>query len=231
MDYEKWEPLYKKIMKDFNFSVENDIKAANILNQLFKNKNISSHINKLKNLINNKKVIIFGAGPSLETSILKYKKRLTDYLKIAADGTTTFLLKNGIVPEIIVTDLDGRVSDQLKANSEGSIIIIHAHGDNIKKIKNYFTEFKGELIGTIQVNPEPYDALHNLGGFTDGDRAIYLANHFNANKIYLMGFDFNNKIGKYSFMQNKNRSLKLKKLKWCKYLINLVNKQKSIFYL
>ena len=61
MDYEKWEPLYKKIMKDFNFSVENDIKAANILNQLFKNKNISSHINKLKNLkTKNKLFVVMG---------------------------------------------------------------------------------------------------------------------------------------------------------------------------
>jgi len=46
-----------------------------------------------------------------------------------------------------------------------------------------------------------------------------------------MGFDFNGKIGEYSFAENKNKKLKLKKLKWCKYLIDVLNKQNSIHYL
>jgi len=187
-------------------------------------------IDKLNDLIAGKEIIIFGAGPSLENSIITHKKMFADALKIVADGTTTALLKYEILPDIIVTDLDGKVPDQVKANSDGSIVVIHAHGDNIDKIKKYVPKFKGEIVGTTQINPEPYDSIHNLGGFTDGDRAVYLADHFHAKKICLIGFDFNNEIGYYSFSENKNKTLKLKKLKWCKNLINMLNK-KNISYL
>ena len=231
MDYKDWKSTYEKIVGDFNYSVENDEKAADVLDILLQEKKNLFPISTLKDLINNGEIIIFGAGPSLEESILKQKKKFTDKLKIAADGATTALLKNNIRPDIIVTDLDGKVSDQLKANSEGSIAIIHAHGDNINKIKKYVPKLEGKILGTTQINPEPYDFLYNFGGFTDGDRAVYLADHFHAKKIYLMGFDFNGKIGEYSFAENKDKKLKLKKLKWCKYLINVLNKQNSIHYL
>jgi len=231
MDYKDWKSTYKKIVIDFNYSVETDKKAADVLDNLLQEKKNLFPINMLKDLINNREIIIFGAGPSLEKSILKHKKKFTDKLKIAADGTTTALLKNNIRPDIIVTDLDGKVSDQLKANSEGSIAIIHAHGDNINKIKKYVPELEGKILGTTQINPESYEFLHNFGGFTDGDRAVYLADHFHAKKIYLMGFDFNGKIGEYSFAENKDKKLKLRKLKWCECLIDMINKQNSMHYL
>ena len=232
MDYKKWEPLYEKIVKDFSFHVENDEKTADVLDKLLQKKKNLFLISKLGDLINNREIIVFGAGPSLESSISRHKKKFIDKLKISADGVTTALLKNDILPDVVVTDLDGRVSDQLKASLEGSITIIHAHADNIDKIKKYVPEFKRHLVGTTQVNSESYDNLHNFGGFTDGDRAVYLANHFHAKKIYLIGFDFNNKIGEYSFAKNKNKDLKLKKLKWCKYLIELLNKkEQNIYYL
>ena len=231
MDYKDWKSTYEKIVSDFNYSVKTDEKAADALDKLLQEKKNLFPISMLKDLINNREIMIFGAGPSLEKSILKHKKKFTDKLKIAADGTTTALLKNNIRPDIIVTDLDGKVSDQLKANSEGSIAIIHAHGDNINKIKKYVPKLEGKILGTTQINPEPYDFLYNFGGFTDGDRAVYLADHFHAKKIYLMGFDFNGKIGEYSFAEKKDKKLKLKKLKWCEYLIDVLNKQNSIHYL
>jgi uncharacterized Rossmann fold enzyme len=229
MDYKDWESIYRKIVEDFHFSVENDENAADVLNTLLKQKSPIS-IDKLNDLIAGKEIIIFGAGPSLENSIITHKKMFGNYLKIAADGATTALLKYEILPDIIVTDLDGNVPDQVKANAHGSIVVIHAHGDNIDKIKKHISEFKGEIVGTTQVNPEPYDNIHNFGGFTDGDRAVYLADHFCAKKIFLTGFDFNNEIGPYSFSENKNKTLKLKKLEWCKNLINMLNK-KNINYL
>jgi len=231
MNYKNWEPTYKNILNDFNYSLENDEKGANVLNKILqKNKNVVS-IRTLEDLIHGEEIIIFGAGPSLKSSIIKHKKMFIDRIKIAADGATTALLKNNIYPEIIATDLDGKVSDQLKASSEGCVTIIHAHGDNIDNIKKYTPKFKGEIIGTTQSNPVPYNMLHNFGGFTDGDRAAYIADHFYAKEIYLVGFEFNGKIGKYSLIENKDKRLKLKKLEWCKYLINMLNKQNRINYL
>jgi len=231
MLYKDYKIIYEKITKDLRIQTEDDEKASMILNNLLQDKNLLSD-GVLKSLIEGNEVFIFGAGPSLETTLDFHKKALENKILIVADGTTSALLKNDILPDIIVTDLDGKVSDQIKANSKGSIVVIHAHGDNIDKIERYVPEFKNKIVGTTQINPEPYNNLHNFFGFTDGDRAIYLADHFNAKKIDLIGFDFNGKIGKYSFAKNKDETQKLKKLKWCKYFIELLIKEnKNINYL
>lgn len=231
MFYEEWEPIYKRIVRDFNFNTEDDKKTAQVLNKLLENKKNLCSVNKLENLISNKEVVIFGAGHSLKNSIRNYKKRLEDKVKISADGATTALLECNMHPNIIVTDLDGRISDQIKANSNGSTTVIHAHGNNINEINKYTAKFKGTVFGTTQTDPNPYDNIHNFGGFTDGDRAAYLAVHFHARKMYLVGFDFNGKIGEYSFAEKKDKKLKLKKLKWCKYLVDELSKQNSIQHL
>ena len=224
MFYKDWKPLYDKIANDFNFQVEKDIEAANILNKMLQKKNLCSK-KKLEDIIAGKDVVVFGAGPSLEQKLIQHKKELSNKIKIAADGTTSALLENDIFPEIIVTDLDGKITDQLEANSNGSVAVIHAHGDNIDKIKEYVPKFSGDIIGSTQNDPGPYKHLHNFGGFTDGDRAVFLADYFQAKKIYLIGFDFDGKIGRYSFSESKNKVQKLKKLKWCKYLIELLKKE------
>lgn len=227
MYYKEWEPVYKKILDEFNFSVKADEESAVFLDCILE-KNKLYDVKKLESIIKNREIVVFGAGPSLENSIAKHKNFFVGKIKIAADGATTALLKNSILPDIIVTDLDGKVADQIKANNEGSIIVIHAHGDNLDKIKKYVLKFTGPLVGTTQTNPKNYSKLNNFGGFTDGDRAAHLAYHFQAKKIYLVGFDFNKKIGKYSFPRKKDKNMKLKKLEWCKILIDKI---KNIQYL
>jgi 2-amino-4-hydroxy-6-hydroxymethyldihydropteridine diphosphokinase len=182
--------------------------------------------------LNKKEVIIFGAGSTLEKTIQKYKNMIEGKVKITADGATTALLERNVHPDLVVTDLDGKIQDQLKASNLGCKTIIHTHGDNTGKIIRHVPEFKKGLFGTTQINPQPYCYLHNYGGFTDGDRAVFLADHFQAKKIYLAGFDFDGKIGKYSFATNKDKEFKLKKLKWCEYLINILEKEnQNIHYL
>ena len=136
MFYKDWEPIYRKIAEDFNFPLEKEKQAVNLLNKQLEKKNLYS-IKKLENLIEGNEVIVFGAGPSLDTSLITHKKEFVGKVKITADGATSALLINNVLPDIIITDLDGKVSDQLKANSKGSITIIHAHGDNIDDVKNY----------------------------------------------------------------------------------------------
>jgi uncharacterized Rossmann fold enzyme len=231
MNYKEWKPIYKKIIKDFNFKVEYEEESARILDSFIKMNNKFCSIKKIENIIRDKDIVIFGAGPSLKNSLIKYNERFEDKFKIAADGATSALLENDFLPDVIVTDLDGKISDQIKASSLGSIIVLHAHGDNIKKIIKYFEKFEGDLIGTTHINPRSYVNLYNFGGFTDGDRAVFLADHFHARKIFLIGFDFNGRIGKYSFAENKDKELKMKKLKWCKYLIDELSKQIVIHFL
>jgi len=161
----------------------------------------------LKKIIQGKTVFVIGSGPSLAIAIPKLKK-LEKSIKIAADSSLKPLIDNGIFPDIVVTDLDGDEDAIKKISKTKSIFVVHAHGDNIeklqmvKKIKN--------CIGTTQTNP--FNKIQNFGGFTDGDRGVFLASHFDAKKIILFGMDFGNQIGKFSNTKKSDRETKLKKL-------------------
>lgn len=230
MDYQTWKPFYEKILLDLDIDLNKDKESAGILDKFLDKQCSENTYKNLRLQIENKDIFVFGAGPSLENSLEKFNAKFGKKVKIAADGATSALLKHEIVPEIVVSDLDGYLPDLIEANRLGSIAVIHAHGDNIDKISKYFSIFKGEIIGTTQIDPASYDSLFNFGGFTDGDRAVFLADHFNAKTISLIGFDFDNKIGKYSFASKKDKKRKLKKLRWCKKLLDSISTPPLIYY-
>lgn len=209
MDFEVWESYYKQILSDFGFEREEDERSASILSKILVGKKLSSQ-GELKGLIQEKEVIVVGGGKNLEKEL---DKDFSKNVVIAADGTTSLLLAKGIAPNIIVTDLDGNIDDQISANKMGAIVAIHAHGDNIEQVKKWTPKFKEKILGTVQCRP--FNALYNFGGFTDGDRAVFLAHHFGAKSIQLLGFDFKNVGEKPSC----NKKTKLRKLGWAKKLI------------
>ena len=215
-----WEQKYDKILREFDYDKKSDIESAKKLNVILK----KSSTKKLKALINKKTVFVIGAGPSLLSSIPYLKKyRAT---KIAADGATQALIENMIVPEIVVTDLDGD-KDSLRKAARKCIVVAHAHGDNQDKL-HLVSEFRN-CFGTAE--SKQFGRIHNFGGFTDGDRSVFLANHFGAKKIILFGMDFGPKIGKYSKAKVVDRKTKLKKLKRGKKLLEwLATKTKSELY-
>jgi len=229
MDYTKWDITYKEIAKDLGLNIKQDLQAATILEKRLQTYPLTKVLSVLQPFLYQKNVVIFGAGPSLEKNILKHRPFIEKANTIAADGATSALLKYHIKPDIITTDLDGYLPDQITANKNGSILIVHAHGDNIKKINKHFTSFKGVLIGSTQINPAHFPLLFNVGGFTDGDRAVYLADHYQANTISLIGFDFNGSIGEYSYAKKKDQLRKKQKLKWCQHLLEKLQNQSIIF--
>jgi len=200
-----WKKRYSDILKEFTYSEKKDIESAIQLNSFLKKSNINE---KIIRLIEGKTVFVIGSGPSLSTAIprlQKYKKSI----KIAADSALKTLVENGIIPDIIITDLDGDESTLKKIAKTKSIFVVHAHGDNIEKLK-LAKNFKN-CIGTTQSNP--FNKIQNFGGFTDGDRGVFLANHFKAKKIILFGMDFGNRIGKFSNTKKIEKKKKLMKLK------------------
>ncbi len=207
MDFKDWEPFYREILDDFGFSEEADVEAARLLNDMLPE---NPPLDKLNALISGKTVNVFGAGPSLEKI-----KNFPEGTSIVADGATSFFIENGKIPDIIVTDLDGRMEDIVEANKKGSIVVVHAHGHNMPELEKYVKEFDSP-VGTTQA--EPFGRLYNFGGFMDGDRCIFLAAHFGAAKIRIFGIDFKNpEMGRYTF--SKNAELTKKKLVWCEKLI------------
>jgi 2-amino-4-hydroxy-6-hydroxymethyldihydropteridine diphosphokinase len=210
MRFEDWEPLYQEILDDFGFSRERDEEAARLLFDLMKSGPNSSEILAMASkLVHCQYVVVCGNAPTLKAELEEFLSAPGSKIFIAADGATSVLLKAGVIPEIIVTDLDGCMEDILQANEMGSIVVVHAHGDNQDLIRKYVPQL-GNVIGTTQSRPLP--CLYNFGGFTDGDRCVFFARYHGASDIELIGFDFDDA----SVTPRKH-----KKLSWAKRLIEV----------
>jgi hypothetical protein len=218
-----WKTRYREIRSMFGYKESDDITSAKKLNSIIKKKIPSSNFKKQ---IFGKTVFVVGAGPSLDSAITVMKK-YENVTKIVADGAVQALIKHKIRPDILVTDLDGDIKSIKKIARTNIPIIVHAHGDNEDKL-DIVKKFKNKT-GTTQ--SEKFGRLENFGGFTDGDRCVFLAENFKAEKIILLGMDFGNVIGKYSKPVIRDRSLKLKKLACGKKLLEwLATKSSSELY-
>ena len=218
-----WESKYREILKDFGYSRIRDNQSCKLLDSLLPKK---MGIKRIKDLIENKPIFVIGAGPSLLSCIpiLKKHKKVT---KIVADGATKAIIENGLKPDIVVTDLDGDIKSLKKAGRTDTIMVVHAHGDNSEKI--YLVKNFKNCVGTTQT--KPVGKVHNFGGFTDGDRCVFLASNFKAKKIILLGMDFGTRIGKYSKITIVNRTIKIAKLRRGKKLLKwLAQKSESKLY-
>lgn len=218
-----WEKKYSEILKEFGYNKKRDLKSAKLLNSILKNK---FSLNKLHNLIFNQDIFVIGAGPTLISSIPTLKK-YSSTTKIVADGAVKALIENKIIPDILVSDLDGDENSLKKIGKSNTIMVIHAHGDNINRLE-LVSNFKN-CIGTTETRP--FGKIHNFGGFTDGDRCVFLARHFKAKRIILFGMDFGNKIGKYSKTKIQSKKIKIKKLRRGRKLLEwLASKNSSNLY-
>src|SRR2546428_317160 len=179
MEFEAWEPFYQEILKDFGFSREKDEVVAVELDKLLGGNRVSD--SGLRKIIRGKEVTVAGNGPNIAQEIGEARGVL-----IAADEATSVAVEKGLLPAILVTDLDGTVTDQVKANAEGTIAVIHGHGDNGPAVRQWAPRFSGATVATTQ--SRPVGGVRNFGGFTDGDRAAFLADHFGAARIRLVGF-------------------------------------------
>ncbi|WP_319507421.1 6-hydroxymethylpterin diphosphokinase MptE-like protein [uncultured Methanolobus sp.] len=204
MDFNEWEPIYESILKDMGFSREGDEQAALILSDMLTASN-TTDILQLEQLIKGKDILVCGNAPVLRDELELVNTG--DFIIIAADGATAVLVDNNIIPAIIVTDLDGDVEKEIISNQNGSVMVVHGHGDNIDKLEKYVSRLT-KIIGSTQA--APLDNVYNFGGFSDGDRCVYLAKEFGAASITLIGFDFEDL---------DVNPIKQKKLKWARMLI------------
>jgi uncharacterized Rossmann fold enzyme len=205
VDYKAWEPLYLQILEDFGFSLERDEEAAKLLADLLAGRPAAFH--DLYHLVHRNPVAVCGNAPHLAAE-LDHRSVIGSTI-LAADGAVSVLLEKNIVPGAVVTDLDGPFPDIQRANMLGSLIVVHAHGDNLDALTSYIPRLE-RVVGTCQCRPP--SGLFNFGGFTDGDRCVFLAKELGSAKISLLGFDFEDE----SLTPRKR-----KKLGWAKKLIDL----------
>ncbi|ACL10752.1 Putative uncharacterized protein [Desulfurococcus amylolyticus 1221n] len=234
IDPSEWKPLYNYIKSRLNLSFDRDQESTDLLSRLLENRDNIIEYDELKEAYEGRnRALIFGCSHSLARDLRKAVETnvLRDALLIAADGSTSLLLSHGIYPDIVVTDLDGYIYDLARASHQGSITVIHAHGDNMHRINRFIGEFKGPLIGSTQVEPRPH--VYNFGGFTDGDRAAFIAYAIGIREIYLAGF---NLYGEPSICPGKivpfNKRLKKAKLEVASYMLKyLTGKGVSFKYI
>jgi uncharacterized Rossmann fold enzyme len=232
MEFGLWEKYYTEILEDFGFSRKNDEESAKLLDEILSTEGCLT-LEDLKGFVDfSDKFIVFGAGPSLKEHVkfLKENYDLKDYVLVAADGATTALIEERIAPDIVATDLDGNLDDILLANFRGANMAIHAHGDNIDKIAR-LTPFFTSILGTTQA--QPIGNLYNFGGFTDGDRAIFLAVALGASEITLAGMDFGDIVTKYSRPNISNAleeadDFKKKKLRYAEKFTNWIAENENV---
>jgi hypothetical protein len=222
-----WLSWYEDLLEDFGFSRSQDEESAQLLEKLLE---FYGGL-KPKDIPMQREAIVFGAGPSIKSNIKEIKSlNLSEYTLISADGATTALLEEYIVPDIIVTDLDGDMEDIICANHEGAFLVIHAHGDNMEKLKEFVPRLN-RVMGTTQSTPLTH--VYNFGGFTDGDRALFLAVELGAEYITLAGMDFGKEVTRYSrpaMKEPKGQADEIKelKLKHAKKLVEWVAKNEEV---
>jgi len=204
MDFFAWEPHYREILAFFGFSREDDEKAAALLATLIGHDDLPA----LSRLVEGRTVVVCGNAPSLGQELTRIPKGSVVF---AADAAADVLFTHGIRPDAVFTDLDGTTDLLVEMNRAGTIVVVHAHGDNIPLLRHWVKRLAGPVVATTQSTP--LDHVHNFGGFSDGDRAVFAADALGAKTITLVGFD----------LDDRNVDpVKRGKLMWAKRLLALI---------
>jgi len=198
-DIDWWWDFQDQINTQFNFSRIREEVATRMV----------AHLDFLKTSISRyfkgRDLVLIGAA-------INHSLSIPNSSLIVADGALRACLEKDIIPELIISDLDGYLPDMLWATQNGSKIIIHAHGDNISRVHQY----SDKLNPICMTSTYPSDSTFCWGGFTDGDRATMMSLSLGCASIKLLGFDFN-KVGSFS---GEYSPRKIEKLVWAQRIID-----------
>ncbi|PKL61159.1 MAG: hypothetical protein CVV31_12945 [Methanomicrobiales archaeon HGW-Methanomicrobiales-2] len=178
MRFADWEPHYTAILEYFGFEREADETAARLLCDLADRDDVGL----LEALIRGRAVTVCGNAPCLLEELDRVEGTV-----LAADAAAEVLADHGIRPDAVFTDLDGATDAFIDLSRQGTVMVVHAHGDNIPLLRHWVPLLPGPLVATTQAAPLPH--VHNFGGFTDGDRAVFAADEFGAARVRIIGFD------------------------------------------
>ena len=209
MDYVTWQPVYEEILADFGFDRTADERARDLLGEMVE----PFDLGRLQE-ISGATVAVAGAGPSLPDEL--ELAREADFV-LAASTATDVLVEAAIEVDLMVTDLDKNPDTVRRLTDAGTPVAVHAHGDNIPAIHEHVPTFAGEhVLATTQA--EPTAVVQNFGGFTDGDRTAFLADHFGAEKLVFPGWDLDDP----SVSPEKR-----KKLQWAARLLRWLERRRD----
>lgn len=218
MNFVDWFPLYLQITDSLKINRALDYKSSILLRKSIQNSD------NIVESYRGRSAYIVGNGPNMKANL----GTISGGYVIVADSAIEIYRSMYGNPDIIVTDLDGNINSIIDAYNKGSIVFLHAHGDNMDKIIKYAKYFPGGIATTQYI---PMAHLYNYGGFSDGDRAAFLADYLGAPHITLLGFDFKNVTVKPYYDSEAILRKKIK-LRWAEYLLGYLAKSRgtSIHY-
>ena len=211
MEFRTWEPVYEDILADFGFPRAADERARDLLADLVAGGNTLTP-GALD--FSGERVAIVGAAPSLvdETP----RARGADAV-VAASDAASVLRERGVAVDCMVTDLDERGDIARTLTREGTPVVAHAHGDNEDALRERVPDLAVEaVLPTTQAAPA--GPVSNPGGFTDGDRAAFLADERGAAELVFVGWDLDDPdVG----------ALKRRKLVWAERLLRWLERRRD----
>ncbi|MBV0923351.1 DUF115 domain-containing protein [Halomicroarcula limicola] len=183
MQFDTWEPVYEAILADFGYPRDGDETARDALGELLR----ETDTYRPEGVgFDGKTVAIAGAGPSLEAEADRADE--ADVV-VAASVAADRLRDASVAVDAMVTDLDKNPETGRDLTRAGTPVFVHAHGDNVSALEEHVPTYDAAfVVPTTQAAPT--EAVHDFGGFTDGDRAAFAADHFGAERLTFLGWNF-----------------------------------------
>jgi uncharacterized Rossmann fold enzyme len=176
MDFREWEPAYRAILADFGYDRGADERARDVLAEL------AAPFDATR--LPTGTVAVAGAGPSLEDDLECAREADAVF---AASTATDRLVEAGVAVDLMVTDLDKNPGTVIERTRRGRPVAVHAHGDNVAALRKVVPDCDARhVLATTQAAPR--GPVRNFGGFTDGDRAAFLADHL-GREVAFLGWD------------------------------------------
>jgi uncharacterized Rossmann fold enzyme len=200
VEFSTWEPVYDLILADLGFDRAGDERARDRLAEW------AEPFDTDRLGLDGARVAVVAPGPSLDAEVGTPGD--VDRV-VAASSAADRLLAAGRRPDLVVTDLDGTPATAAALTRAGTPVAVHAHGDNGPALDRWLPACDpANVLATTQA--APVGPVVNAGGFTDGDRAAFLADALGAARLSFVGWDLDDPaVGR----------LKREKLAWARRLL------------
>jgi len=209
VNFNAFEPVYESILADFGFERAADERARDAAAAL----STPFPLDRFEDW-DGKTVAVAGAAPCLADEVAA--ARAADVV-VAASTAVDVLRDRGVAVDCMVTDLDKNPDTAAELTRDGTPVAAHAHGDNVPAVREWLPRFDAEwTLATTQA--APVGPVRNTGGFTDGDRAAFLADHVGADRLVFPGWDFDDP---------DVNPMKARKLTWAARLLRWLERRRG----
>lgn len=208
MDFAEWDPIYAAILDDLGFDRAADERARDLL------ADFTSKFDLDRLAFTDTSVAIAGGGPLPPEE----RARLRRADRVVAVARAAKICQREDIPiDLMVTDLDTVPQVAVALTQQGTPVAVAAHGDNIPAIEEFVPKMAHRnVLATTQA--EPHGHLMNVGGFTDGDRGAFIADHCGAASLLFPGWDFDDP---------SVDLMKRRKLVWAERLLRSLERQRN----